>query len=198
MQKIFYLIIILFLSSCGKDMFTFPSAKDVPIDVNERVEKNIEEGRGISFGGPKKQGGVFDFASSNEMWRASIEVLDFVSFTNASYSGGIIITDWFSGNNEDQGTILRELKITVRFLSNEIRADGLKVIVHEKLCSSTDQNDCQIQKIESEITNQIKLAILKKASIFKEQGDKANADAVKKYRKGSKNKKVGKTPKDYN
>ena len=198
MQKIFYLLVILFLSSCGKDMFTFPSAKDVPIDVNERVEKNIEEGRGISFGGPKKQGGVFDFASSNEMWRASIEVLDFVSFTNASYSGGIIITDWFSGNNEDQGTILRELKITVRFLSNEIRADGLKVIVHEKLCSSTDQNDCQIQKIESEITNQIKLAILKKASIFKEQGDKANADAVKKYRKGSKNKKVGKTPKDYN
>ena len=198
MQKIFYLIVILFLSSCGKDMFTFPSAKDVPIDVNERVEKNIEEGRGISFGGPKRQGGVFDFASSNEMWRASIEVLDFVSFTNASYSGGIIITDWFSGNNKDEETRLRELKITVRFLSNEIRADGLKVIVHEKLCSSIDKSDCQIQKIESEITNQIKLAILKKASIFKEQGDRANADSVKKYRKGSKNKKVGKTPKDYN
>ena len=198
MQKIFYLIVILFLSSCGKDMFTFPSAKDVPIDVNERVEKNIEEGRGISFGGPKRQGGVFDFASSNEMWRASIEVLDFVSFTNASYSGGIIITDWFSGNNKDEETKPRELKITVRFLSNEIRADGLKVIVHEKLCSSIDKSDCQIQKIESEITNQIKLAILKKASIFKEQGDRANADAVKKYRKGSKNKKVGKTPKDYN
>ena len=198
MQKIFYLVVILFLSSCGKDMFTFPSAKDVPIDVQERVEKNIEEGRGISFGGPKTQGGVFDFASSNEMWRASIEVLDFVSFTNASYSGGIIITDWFSGNNKDEETKLRELKITVRFLSNEIRADGLKVIVHEKLCSSIDKNDCQIKKIESEITNQIKLAILKKASIFKEQGDRANADSVRKYRKGSKNNKVGKTPKDYN
>ena len=179
-------------------MFSFPSAKDVPIDVNERVQKNIEEGRGISFGGPKRQGGVFDFASSNEMWRASIEVLDFVSFTNASYSGGIIITDWFSGNNKSQEENLRELKITVRFLSNEIRADGLKVIVHEKLCSSIDKSDCQIKKIESEITNQIKLAILKKASIFKEQGDKANADSVRKYRKGSKNKKAGKTPKDYN
>ena len=198
MQKIFYLIVILFLSSCGKDMFTFPSAKDVPIDVQERVEKNIEEGRGISFGGPKTQGGVFDFASSNEMWRASIEVLDFVSFTNASYSGGIIITDWFSGNKDSQEENLRELKITVRFLSNEIRADGLKVVVHEKLCSSIDRNDCQIKKIESEITNQIKLAILKKASLFKEQGDRANADSVRKYRKGSKNKKVGKTPKDYN
>ena len=198
MQKIFYLVVILFLSSCGKDMFTFPSAKHVPIDVQERVEKNIEEGRGISFGGPKTQGGVFDFASSNEMWRASIEVLDFVSFTNASYSGGIIITDWFSGNKDSQEENLRELKITVRFLSNEIRADGLKVIVHEKLCSSIDKSDCQIQKIESEITNQIKLAILKKASIFKEQGDRANADSVRKYRKGSKNKKVGNTPKDYN
>ena len=198
MQKIFYLILIILLSSCGKDMFTFPSAKDVPIDVNERVEKNIEEGRGISFGGGSKQGGVFDFASSNEMWRASIEVLDFVSFTNASYSGGIIITDWFSGNLEETNSNPRELKVTVRFLSNEIRADGIKIIIHEKICNSTDINDCKIQKIESEINNQIKLAILKKATIFKEQGDKKKSDSVKKYRKGSKNKKQVNNPKDFN
>jgi len=179
-------------------MFTFPSTRDVPTDVTERVEKNIEEGRGISFGGGRNQGGIFDFASSNEMWRASIEVLDFISFTNASYSGGIIITDWFSGSSNDSNSNPRELKITVRFLSNEIRADGIKVIVHEKICNSTDANDCQIQKIESEINNQIKLAILKKASLYKEQGDKAKSDEVKKYRKGSKNKKLGKTSKDYN
>ena len=179
-------------------MFTFPSTKDVSPDIQERVEQNIEEGRGISFGGGKKEGGVFDFASSNEMWRASIEVLDFISFTNASYSGGIIITDWFSGSSNDSNSNPRELKITVRFLSNEIRADGIKVIVHEKICNSTDANDCQIQKIESEINNQIKLAILKKASLYKVQGDKAKSDEVKKYRKGSKNKKLGKTPKDYN
>ena len=82
------------------------------------------------------------------MWRASIEVLDFVSFTNASYSGGIIITDWFSGNNKDEETSLRELKITVRFLSNEIRADGLKVIVHEKLCSSIDKMIVKFKKLK--------------------------------------------------
>ena len=124
MQKIFisfFTLAFLFLTACGKDMFSFPSARDVPVDVNERIEKNIEEGRGVSFGmGNSGQGGVFDFASSNEMWRASIEVLDFVSFTNASYSGGIIITDWFSGNLDEQNSNLRELKITVRFLSNEI------------------------------------------------------------------------------
>ena len=199
MQKILFTIFILiFLNSCGKDLFTFPSQKDVPVDVGSRVEKNIEEGRGISFGGPKIQGGVFDFASSNEMWRASIEVLDFVSFTNASYSGGIIITDWFSGNKNKEEENLRELKITVRFLSNEIRADGLKVIVHEKLCNTGNKDDCQIQKIESEITNQIKLAILKKAAIYKKQDLKNNSEAVKKYRKGSNTKKTISNPKDFN
>ena len=170
MQKIFisfFTLAFLFLTACGKDMFSFPSARDVPVDVQDRVEKNIEEGRGFSLGaGNSGQGGVFDFASSNEMWRASIEVLDFVSFTNASYSGGIIITDWFSGNSDEQNSNLRELKITVRFLSNEIRADGLKVTVHEKLCETNNKGDCQIQKIESEITNQIKLAILKKAALY--------------------------------
>ena len=192
MQKIFisfFTIALLFLTSCGKDMFTFPSARDVPVDVNERVEKNMEEGRGVSFNmGNSGQGGVFDFASSNEMWRASIEVLDFVSFTNASYSGGIIITDWFSGNSDEQNSNLRELKITVRFLSNEIRADGLKVTVHEKLCETNNKGDCQIQKIESEITNQIKLAILKKATIYKKEGDSRLSKEVKKRRKGKSNK----------
>ena len=103
-------------------MFTFPSARDVPVNVQDRVEKNIEEGRGVSFGSGKSgQGGVFDFASSNEMWRASIEVLDFVSFTNASYSGGIIITDWFSGNSDNQNSNLRELKIVhIKRISKKI------------------------------------------------------------------------------
>ena len=192
MQKIFisfFSITLLFLTACGKDMFTFPSTKDVPVDVNERVEKNMEEGRGVSFNmGNSGQGGVFDFASSNEMWRASIEVLDFVSFTNASYSGGIIITDWFSGNSDDQNSNLRELKITVRFLSNEIRADGLKVMVHEKLCEKNNKGDCQIQKIESKITNQIKLAILKKAKIYKNEGESRLSKEVKKRRKGKSNK----------
>ena len=203
MQKIFLsflTITLIFLTSCGKDMFSFPSTKDVPVNIQDRVEKNIEEGRGVSFGmGNSGQGGVFDFASSNEMWRASIEVLDFVSLTNASYSGGIIITDWFSGNSDEQNSNLRELKITVRFLSNEIRADGLKVIVHEKLCETNNKGDCQIQKIESEITNQIKLAILKKASIYKKEDSSRASKRIKKKRRTGKNNKLGKDklPKSY-
>ena len=128
------LVSLLVLPSC-KNPFRYTDAREVPVDAKERVRKNIEEGRGISFGRGPKGGGVFDFASSNELWRASIEVLDFVSFTNASYSGGILITDWFSGNANSEENSQRDLKITVRFLSNEIRADGLKVIIHEKICS---------------------------------------------------------------
>ena len=182
-KSIFFILVLISLTSCGKDFFSFPSAGDVPIDASERVEKNIEEGRGITLGGAfggKGSGGTFDFASSNEMWRASIEILDFVSFTNASYSGGIIITDWFSGNVKNEDTSSRELKITVRFLSNEIRADGIQISVHEKLCSSSISNDCEIQKIESEISNQLKLAILKKATIYKNQSDKKKSDKIKK------------------
>ena len=175
-MKINKLIILIFfsllvcLSGC-KNPFRYTDAREVPVDAKERVKKNIEEGRGFRLSTDRSKGGVFDFASSNELWRASIEVLDFVSFTNASYSGGIIITDWFSGNSKNKSS-LRELKITVRFLSNEIRADGIEVIIHEKLCDKVETEKCKINKIKSEIGNEIKLAILKKAAFLKKQTTK--------------------------
>ena len=169
------LILTFLLTPSCKNPFRWTDAKKVPVNAQERVQKNLEEGRGIQFGFGKNKGvgGTFDFASSNELWRASIEVLDFVSFTNASYSGGIIITDWFAGskessNNED----LRELKITVRFLSNEIRADGIEVVIHQKICEKKDITNCKINKIKSKIQNEIKLAILKKATILKNESNK--------------------------
>ena len=165
------LVSLLVLPSC-KNPFRYTDAREVPVDAKERVKKNIEEGRGISFGRGPKGGGVFDFASSNELWRASIEVLDFVSFTNASYSGGILITDWFSGNSNSEENSQRDLKITVRFLSNEIRADGIKVIIHEKICSDKSKLNCNINKIKSSIGNDIKLAILKKAALLKKESEK--------------------------
>ena len=167
----FLIILLLTLPSC-KNPFRYTDSREVPVNAEERVQKNIEEGRGITLLGGKKQGGVFDFASSNEIWRASIEVLDFVSFTNASYSGGILITDWFTGNVEENSEGSRELKITVRFLSNEIRADGIKVIIHEKKCIDKAKTDCSINKIQSKIGNEIKLAILKKAAILKKESNK--------------------------
>ena len=167
------IIILIVLSGC-KNPFRYTDAREVPVDAKERVRKNIEEGRGITILGGDKKGGVFDFASSNELWRASVEVLDFVSFTNASYSGGILITDWFSGNVTDEKSSLRELKITVRFLSNEIRADAIKIIIHEKDCTDKTKLNCNINKIQSSIGNDVKLAILKKAALLKKESEKKN------------------------
>jgi len=171
----FILILAFLLTTSCKNPFRWTDAREIPVSADERVQKNLEEGRGIQFGIGKNSGsgGTFDFASSNELWRASIEVLDFVSFTNASYSGGIIITDWFAGNKESSNNKdLRELKITVRFLSNEIRADGIKIVIHEKICNKKDLSNCKIKKIKSNIQNEIKLAILKKATILKKESDK--------------------------
>ena len=168
---IFSLISLLILSAC-KNPFRYTDAREIPVDGDKRVKKNIEEGRGITIFSDKLKGGVFDFASSNELWRASIEVLDFVSFTNASYSGGILITDWFSGNTESNENNQREIKITVRFLSNEIRADGIQVVIHEKVCSDKTKLDCKINKIKSSIGNDVKLAILKKAALLKKESEK--------------------------
>ena len=179
----FVLMLTFFLTASCKNVFRWTDAREIPVSADERVQKNLEEGRGIQFGIGKNRGGggTFDFASSNELWRASIEVLDFVSFTNASYSGGIIITDWFAGNQKTtDNKNLRELKITVRFLSNEIRADGIEVVIHQKICEKKDITNCKINKIKSNIQNEIKLAILKKATILKNEADK------KKFKKRAK------------
>ena len=180
MKKLTLLLITtaFILTNCG--FYKRSDVSDNPVNVKERVQKNIEEGRGIRFGkGGFGSTGTFDFASSNELWRASIEILDFVPFTNASYSGGIIITDWFSGPSKVENE-KRMLKITVRFLSNEIRADALKINVHEKICKLNTVNDCNVNKISSSIENEIKLAILKKAALIERGAFKKEAEEYRK------------------
>jgi len=163
------LITILFpvlLNNCGTKIFKRSDVKDNPVNVEERVKRNIEEGRGVRFGfGKNKSGGTFDFASSNELWRATIEVLDFVPLVNASYSGGIVITDWFNREPTAGTSRNRDLKITVRFLSNEIRSDALDVKIHERICDS-QKISCSVSISNSVIPNEIKVAILKKAAFY--------------------------------
>ena len=162
LMKFITLIIfsIFFLNSCG--LYKRSDVKDNPVNVDQRVKKNIQEGRGFRFGRGATRGGDFDFASSNPLWRGAVDVLDFVPLTNASYSGGILITEWFSSESNTENTN-RELKITVRFVSNEIRADAIKVLVFEKTCVL---NNCKTKKIKSKLESELKLAILKKAALF--------------------------------
>ena len=158
---LFFSLITFFLSGCG--IYKRSDVKDNPVNVKERVEKNIEEGKGIRFNvGGKKNSGVFDFASSNEMWRATIETLDFVSFTNASYSGGIIITDWYFDSSASSD---ESIKITVRFLSNNIGSESIKIIVHQRVCKNS--GNCKIQLLDkSNIQEELHRTILRKASLI--------------------------------
>tara|TARA_B100000780_G_scaffold206828_1_gene147238 strand:- start:879 stop:1448 length:570 start_codon:yes stop_codon:yes gene_type:complete len=178
------LIISFSVSGCTKGFFKRSDIKDNPVNVKDRVARNLEEGRGIRFS-KKKSGGTFDFASSNKLWRASIEVLDFVPFTNASYSGGILITDWFDGNSKSKEE-KRDLKITVRFLSNQIRADALDVSIHERKCQNSFV-DCNVKKIQSKLESEIKLAILKRAAFLESNNFKNNRKEFLKKKRVPKN-----------
>ena len=157
------------LNSCG--IYKRSDIKDNPVNVDERVKRNVQEGRGFRFGKGATRGGDFDFASSNPLWRSAVDVLDFVPLTNASYSGGVIITEWFSSESNTENTN-RELKLTVQFVSNEIRADAIKVLVFEKTCVL---NNCKTKKIKSKLEGELKIAILKKAALFE-------SDDFKKYK----------------
>ena len=163
------------LTSCG--MLKPSDARKVSPNVDERVQQAIEEGRGFRIGSAIGKGGTnFEFASSNELWRASLEVLDFLPLSNVDYSGGIIITEWYSeGTSNDEA-----IKITVRFLSNEVRADGLSVIIHKRVCNKFQQ--CTIAKIKSSLEEEVKLAILKTATLMqKGQLEKNRKEYIRKY-----------------
>ncbi len=175
--------LLLLTNQCG--IWDPADARKVPVNAKDRVAKNIEEGRAIKFSKLGKGGGSgnFEFASSNEMWRATIEILDFVPLSSADYGGGIVITDWYN----DAGNEKEAIKIMVQFLSNEIRADGIKVVVYDKYCETI--NNCRTNINQGDVSEEIKLAILKKASIYR------NIETEKKrkeYRKKNpvKNKKI--------
>ena len=174
---IYLILLLLTFSGCSNNIFRRADVKDTPINVNDRVKKNIEEGRGIRFKKGSSSGGTFDFASSNELWRASMDVLDFVPFSNASYSGGVLITEWFDGNSNDKNE-KRDLKITVRFLTNEIRSDALEISIHERKCQSNGTG-CSVNKIKSELEPEIGLAILKRAAILQKDQFSKNAKAYR-------------------
>lgn len=151
-----------FAAACGK--FKSDSSKrDVPLNALERARKNVEEGKGISIKNVIKRGSTnYEFSSSNPLWRASLEILNFMPLTTVDYSGGIIITDWYNQESNNDS-----LKITIRFLTNEIRSDSLNITIHKKTCDK--QNVCKVQvvvnsKIKAELTKSIlvKAALLEK------------------------------------
>ena len=171
MKNIVFLKLIIFLiisapliNSCGPFKYKKVDARNIPAKSDDRVKKNIEEGRGFSLQGAlTKKGGTFDFASSNELWRASLDAIDFMPLINANYSGGIIITDWYSEQNSNNESV----KISIRFLTNEIRADALDIKVFKKVCPKLNQ--CITTETGDELIKELKKNILRKAAIYERE-----------------------------
>ena len=156
-----FLILALFtLNSCANR----GDARKIPPAADDRVAKNVAEGRGFRLMdkvGKKKTN--FEFASSNELWRASLDVIDFMPLTSANYSGGIIITDWYSENESTSESI----KLVIRFLTNEIRSDAIDLKIFYKNCSSV--NNCKVSEKVNELNTEITKEILKRAARYKEE-----------------------------
>ena len=154
------------LNSCGGKL-PGGDARENPPDPKKRVQKNLEEGKGFRLNNAIKKsvgrGGNFEFASSNELWRASLDTLDFMPLALANYSGGVIVTDWYSDSEVNNESV----KISVRFLSNEVRADALVVKVFYKNCSV--QQTCKITDRSSVLSEELTKKILNKAALYEKE-----------------------------
>ena len=163
LKILFFLILSYSLHSCANR----GDAREFPPEPEKRIKKNLEEGRGFriseAFGNQGGGSGNFEFASSNELWRASLDTIDFMPLASANYSGGIIITDWYSsGSNMEES-----IKISIRFLTNEVRSDALDIKVFYKKCGQNES--CQISEKKGSLVNELNKKILAKAAIYKEQ-----------------------------
>ena len=128
------LFFIIILSSCSNK----PN-KEENIGTQERFEpsayeraKNFAEKNPVTLFGKdsKDKNTNFDFSTSNVLWRASLKTLDFIPLVTVDYSGGIIITDWYSEGKSKQ----EQIKIQVRFFSTELRSDSVQVTSYKKIC----------------------------------------------------------------
>ena len=71
-------------------------------------------------------------------------------------------TDWYSENSAPNESV----KISIRFLTNEIRSDALDIKVFNRKCSDTLLN-CNFTQISGNLVTELKKEILKKAAKYK-------------------------------
>ena len=170
MRNFFKIIVYFFLFSllvsCGNGFFQKVDTRKTPIKGSERAKQNVREGRGVGLGqmiGKGTGSTNYEFSTSNPMWRATLDILDFLPLSTVDYSGGIIISDWYT----DETNKNQALKITVRFMSNVVQSNSLKITVHRKKCSVNQS--CNVELFKSRIQEELIASILKEAAILEKQ-----------------------------
>jgi hypothetical protein len=169
-KKILLLFFLFFLSNCaGKiDPATGEKTRIEP-NPQTKAKEFADKGQGIfgDINNKKSSGTTFEFSTSNILWRATLKSLDFLPLANADYSGGIIVYDWYSSNSSNE-----QIKISVRFLSNELRSESIEIISHKKTC---DQNNkCITEKLNNNLPADIKDKILLAARTMRIEENKSN------------------------
>ncbi len=169
-KKILLIFFLFLLSNCAEKIDPTTGEK-VRIEPNPQTKAKefAEKGQGIfgDINNKKSSGTTFEFSTSNVLWRATLKSLDFLPLVNADYSGGIIVYDWYSSNSSNE-----QIKISVRFLSNELRSESIEIISHKKTC---DQNNkCITEKLNNSLPADIKDKILLAARTMRVEENKSN------------------------
>ena len=153
------LILPFLLVSCAKD----ENAQEDTVLKKKRFEPNMEKrikeeaAQKSIFSMIGKGSGNYEFATSNVLWRATLKTIDFIPLQSANYSGGLVITDWYSNSLTSKESI----KIEVRFYSSELSSNSFEVKSYKKICSG--ENRCQTKKGDPAFNSEIKNRILTEA-----------------------------------
>jgi hypothetical protein len=157
-------LIVFFILSCSKTDPINTEGEIIDPNPKNRARAIADKGGGI-FGDinnvKKSSSSTYDFASSNVMWRATLKTLDFLPLSNVDYSGGVIVYDWYSENLSSK----EQIKISVRFLNNELRSDSIEIIAHKRICETLDK--CVVSKLNNNFSNDVKDNILSAARSLK-------------------------------
>lgn len=152
-SSIFLLFVLTSCSGFGSKEETGGIAKKrMEPNIKEATRKSVDSG-GITLFGNKKND---ELGQNNSMWKATLEVLDFIPLANATFSGGVIITDWYTSEENSN----KSIKINVKFTSPELAVNSIDVDAFEKKCVA---NNCQITKLSKEFSSKIKVKIIEKA-----------------------------------
>ena len=169
-KSLFSLLLLTFLMTllnhCAKTDPITGEKVLVETDTRKKSREFVDKQGGL-FGeiGKSSTGTNFEFSTSNVLWRATLKSLDFLPLVNADYSGGIIVYDWYSNKGENQS-----IKISVRFLSNELKSSSVMVAGHKKICD--DLGKCFVEKLDNKFTDEIKESVISTARQIKIEDSK--------------------------
>jgi len=153
-------------------LLTFSCAKTDPMtgekiiiepDPVKKARDSAARGGGIlgDIGGQKSSNQTVNFGNANVLWRASLKSLDFLPLISSDYSGGILIYDWYSQSNNSK----EQIKISIQFLSNELRSDSIKIIAHKRICENIDK--CSNLIVDQKFADTVKENIITVARFLK-------------------------------